>query len=59
MDILKSGTKVTIKHTVLEGSITKVALAEDGSHVLYTVSYPDNDGVQQERVFTDSQVVAA
>jgi hypothetical protein len=50
-------TAVTINHTTLSG-VTTGAVIDDNGNYLVKVQYIDNDGVQQERFFTEDEVAA-
>jgi hypothetical protein len=56
---LKIDDAVTIKHTLLSGVVTGATLDEIALVITYKVKYDDNDGVEQERYFSEDQLVVA
>lgn len=56
---LKIDDAVSIKHTLLSGVVTGAALDEVALVITYKVKYDDNEGIEQERYFSEDQLVAA
>ena len=56
MEMLKKGTPVKIKNTLLSGVVSRMKLSEDGEVVHYLVAYKDNEDVATERYFDFSQI---
>jgi hypothetical protein len=54
----KIGDKVSIKHTTLSGEVNGAALDEVALVITYKVAYKDHDGIDQERYFSDDQIIA-
>jgi hypothetical protein len=53
----KIGDKVSIKNTTLSGEVSGAALDEVALVITYKVAYKDHDGLDQERYFSDDQIL--
>lgn len=56
--MLKKGQAVSIKNTLLTGTVKKVEIVDD-DQLNYLVGYTDVEGVATERFFTEDQLNAA
>ncbi|MGH2501730.1 MAG: hypothetical protein ACRDID_04350 [Ktedonobacterales bacterium] len=50
--MLKAGTAVSVKRTLLLGKVKRLVTVNDGQDLEYLVGYLDHDGVEQERHFS-------